>query len=114
MMSHRNITTYVQREMNNLLREYVFAQAYIDDVVVFSKSLKDHLEHLDKIFALFQKMNITLKATKTYLEYFTIALLDQKVDSLELFTIENKLKIIAKMFFSKTLKNLKIYLNATD
>jgi hypothetical protein len=62
--------------MNNLLREYFFAKAYIDDVVVFNKSLKDHLEHLDKIFALFQIMNITLKATKIYLEYLIIVLLD--------------------------------------
>jgi tRNA isopentenyl-2-thiomethyl-A-37 hydroxylase MiaE len=100
--------------MNNLLRKYLSAKAYIDDVVVFSKTLNDHLEHFDKVFVLFQKMNITLKTIKTYLEYLTIALLDQKVDNLDLFTIENKLKTIAKMSFSKTLKDLKIYLNATN
>ncbi len=100
--------------MNNILREYSYAKAYIDDVIVFSKILEDHLDHLNKVFALFQKMNITLEAIKTYLEYLTIALLDQKIDSLELFTIENKLKAITKMFFLKTLKNLKTYLNATS
>ncbi len=100
--------------MNNLFREYSFAKAYIDDVVVFSKTLEDHLEHLDKVFVLFQKMNITLKAVKTYLEYLTIVLLDQKVDSLDLFTAENKLKTIVKMSFFKTLKDLKTYLNAID
>ncbi len=100
--------------MNNLLRKYSFAKAYIDDVIVFSKTLNDHFEHLEKIFVLFQKMNITLKIVKTYLEYLTITLLDQKVDSLDLFTIKNKLKTIAKMSFFKTLKDLKTYLNAID
>ncbi len=108
------MTAYVQREINNLLKEYSFAKTYIDDVIVFNKNLEDHLEHLEKVFALFQKMNITLKAIKTYLEYFTIILLDQKIDSLSLFIAEDKLKTIAKMFFLKTLKNLKIYLNAID
>ncbi len=100
--------------MNNILKEYSYAKAYIDDVVVFSKTLEDHLNHLDKVFALFQKMNITLKAVKTYLEYLIIVLLDQKVDSLSLFTIEDKLKAIAKMLFLRTFKDLKTYLEATD
>jgi hypothetical protein len=113
-MKHRNITAYVQREMNNLLREYLFAKAYIDDVMIFSKTLEDHLEHFDKVFVLFQKMNITLKAIKTYFEYLTIALLDQKIDSLDLFTTEDKLKAIAKMLFFKTLKDLETYLEAID
>ncbi len=100
--------------MNNIFREYSYAKAYIDDVIVFSKTLEDHLDHLNKVFVLFQKMNITLKTIKTYLEYLIIALFDQKIDSLELFTTENKLRTIAKMLFFKILKNLKIYLNAID
>jgi hypothetical protein len=59
-------------------------------------------------------MNITLKAVKTYFEYLIIILLDQKVDSLSLFTIEDKLKAIAKMLFLRTFKDLKTYLEATD
>ncbi len=99
--------------MNNLLKKYSFAKVYINDVIIFSKILEDHLDYLDKVFVLFQKMNITLKTAKTYLEYFIIVLLDQKVDSLEFFTIEDKLKTITKMFFFKILKNLETYLDAT-
>ncbi len=114
MIRHKNITTYIQREIYNLLKEYSFAKTYVDDVIIFSKTFKDHLEHFNKIFVLLQKMNITLKTIKTYLEYFIIILLDQKVDNLELFTIENKLKTITKMFFLKIFKNLKTYLNAIN
>ncbi len=89
-------------------------KAYIDDVIVFNKTLKKHLEHLSQLFALFDKLNITLKTKKTYFEYLSISLLRQKIDSLELITAENKLKVIVKLFFLKTLKNLKTYLKMID
>jgi hypothetical protein len=83
-------------------------------VIVFSKTLKEHLEHLTQLFALFQHLNITLKAKKTYLKYSSISLLKQKIDSLDLIIAENKLKIIVKLTFSRILKDLKKYLDAID
>ncbi len=114
VMNHRNTKAYVQREMNNILRKYSWIKAYIDDVIIFNKTSKDHLEHLNQLFALFEKLNITLKTKKTYLEYFSISLLKQKIDSLELITAENKLKTIVKLSFLKTLKKLKKYLDMIE
>jgi hypothetical protein len=54
-----------------------------------------------------------LKARKTYLGYPSIPLLGQKVDSLGLTTVEDKLKAIAKLPFQKTLKDLETYLGMT-
>jgi hypothetical protein len=89
VMGHRNTGAYVQREMDNILRDYPWVKAYIDDVIVFSKSLDEHLG------------------------YPSIPLLGQKVDSLGLTTAEDKLKAIAKLSFPKTLKDLEKYLGAT-
>jgi hypothetical protein len=114
VMKHRNTNAYVQREMNNILREYSWVKTYIDDVIVFSKFLEKHLDHLSQLFALFQELNITLKAKKTYLEYLSISLLRQKIDSLDLITAENKLKAIVKLSFLKTLKDLKKYLEMIE
>lgn len=47
---------------------------------------------------------------KIYFDYLNIFLLSQKVDSFDLFTINEKLKVIAKLSFLKFLKELKIYL----
>jgi hypothetical protein len=109
VMSHRNTDAYVQREMNNILRKYSWVKTYIDDVIVFSKTLKKHLEHLNQLFALFETLNITLKTKKTYLEYSSISLLEQKVNSLNFIIAEDKLKAIVKLSFLKTLKNLEKY-----
>jgi hypothetical protein len=114
VMKHRNTKTYVQREMNNILRDYSWIKTYIDDVIVFSKTLKKHLNHLSQLFALFEKLNITLKTKKTYLDYLSISLLRQKVDSLDFITAKDKLKAIVKLSFFKTLRDLKKYLNAID
>ncbi len=113
-MNHRNTNAYVPREMKNIFREYSWVKTYINDVIVFSKTLKKHLEHFTQLFALFEKLNITLKTKKTYFDYLNISLLKQKIDNLDLITTENKLKTIVKLSFLKTLKNLKKYLSMIE
>ena len=109
VMNWKNSPAYVQREMNEILRNYSFAKTYIDDVIIFSNTLKKHLNHLNQIFSFFDKWNITLKASKTYFEYFIVILLKQKMNSFDLIISAKKFKIIIDLFFSKTLKTLKIY-----
>ena len=109
-MKFKNFSTHVQRQMNNYLRKYrEFVKNYIDDIVIFNKILKEHLQHLQKILNLFREMNIILKSFKTFLNYSNIVLLKQKVNNLELITSKNKLKAIMVLSFSKNLKNLKTY-----
>ena len=100
--------------MNGLLRKYSYARVYMDDVVVFSITLNKHLMHFKNVFKLFEKWNIIFKKSKTYLEYFSISLLRQKVNSFELITIVAKLKVITDLSFTKILKQLKIYFEMID
>ena len=114
VMGYRNSPAYVQRQIDSILREYRhFARAYVDDIVVFSNSLEEHLRHLNQIFALFKRMNIALKASKTFLGYPTISLLGQRVDSLGLTTAADKLEAILALAFPQTLKQLETYLGKT-
>lgn len=47
-----NAPATFQRLMNNILKEYIndFCIVYIDDIIVFSDSVEEHIEHLRKIF----------------------------------------------------------------
>ena len=97
--------------MDNMLRPfYNFARAYIDDIVVFSHTLNDHLEHLRKVFHLYKTRRITLSPNKSFLGYPTVTLLRQQVDSLGLSISEEKIKAIQALQFPKTLRDLEIYL----
>lgn len=115
VMSFRNSSTYVQRQINRVLRVFrAFVKTYVNDIVVFNHSLKKHLRHLIQVFALFDKLNIALKSSKTYLNYLTISLLDQKINRFELFTVTKKLVAILRLKFSTILKDFETYLRLTE
>ena len=115
IMNFRNNFAYVQWQIDIVLRQYrVFARVYIDDIVVFNKILKNYLKHLTKMFELFRRLNIALKFFKTFLNYSIVVLLEQKINNFEFITTKKKLKIIFKLQFFVTLKQLKIYLNLTN
>ena len=40
--------------------EYRFALIYIDDIITFSKSIEEHLAHLEEVFRRLQEANVKL------------------------------------------------------
>ena len=46
--------------MDDVLREYKnkFCMAYLDDVIVYSRTFEEHMKHLELIFKKFVKSNI--------------------------------------------------------
>ena len=55
-----------QRLMGHILRglEYKCALIYIDDIIIFSKTIDDHLKHLEEIFLRLNDANLKLNPTK--------------------------------------------------
>ena len=41
-----------------------FAANYLDDIIVFSRTAEDHMEHLEKIFKALQVADLKIKASK--------------------------------------------------
>ena len=113
VMGYKNSPAYVQRQIDRLLRRFAFARAYVDDVVIFSQSLAEHVEHLRQIFQLFVSSGISVNPSKAFLGYPSVQLLGQKVDSLGLWTAEDKLQAISKISFPETLSKLETYLGMT-
>ena len=112
VMRFKNFSVYVQRKIDAILRVYrVFVRVYVDDIVIFSKTLKKHLIHLREIFQLLNSYNIRFSFKKSFLEYFIVALLKQKIDVFDLIIVANKLVVIINLRFFYTLKNLKKYLD---
>ena len=115
IMSYKNSSTYVQRQIDRVLREHRrYVKVYVDDVVIFSRTLQEHMTHLRAIFIILNVNNITIKIIKVFVDYLTMQLFDQKVDFFELVTVEDKLKTIFMLKFSRSLRQLKIYLKLID
>src|SRR5438477_10904573 len=85
LMNYQESSSYAQCMMNMIFRFHkFFICCYIDDIVIFSKILKNHFKHLNIIFSLFDKMRITFKEVKTHLDYSSIILLNQQVDDFDM------------------------------
>src|SRR2546421_3253889 len=77
LINYQKFLSYAQHMMNMILCSHkFFAHCYINDIIIFSKTLENHLQHLNTIFNLFNKFEITFKKIKTYLDYLSIILLD--------------------------------------
>lgn len=86
----------------------------MNDIVIFSRTLKDHLKHLHVVFQLFSKKRVSISSKKSFIDYSSVILLDQKVDDFDLTISVEKLKTIISLDFSWTLHALNIYLNMID
>ena len=113
-MGYYNLPAYVQRQTDCLLRAFKeFAKGYINDIVIFSKTLAEHISHLRQVFALFKCVGVALKATKSCVGYPNVQLLGQHVDSFGLSTPQERLEAISKLEFPLTLAGLETYLGMT-
>ena len=115
VMNFKNSSLYVQRKINSLLRAYrIFARAYVNDIVIFNHILKEHLIHLNQIFQFFEFYDINLSFKKFFFDYFTITLLNQKINAFEFIIVVDKLIAIVKLNFFYIFKNFEIYLDLID
>ena len=114
VMGFWNSPSYVQRMIDQILRLYhKYSKAYVDDVIVYSKIMAEHVNHLNAIFHGLSELSITLKPTKSFIGYPSVHLLSQKVDAFGLSTSMDKLQAIADLEFPKSLRLLEIYLGMT-
>src|SRR5437667_12266562 len=77
LISYQEFLLYAQCMINMIFHSHKFFVCYyINDIIIFLKILENHLQHLNMIFSLFNRLEITLKKIKTHLDYLSIILLD--------------------------------------
>jgi hypothetical protein len=72
----RNAAQTFQRLMDEILRDFDFCFAYIDDILVFSRSTDEHEQHLRMLFQQLQKHGILLNPSKCVLRAEEVIFLD--------------------------------------
>jgi hypothetical protein len=86
----------------------------MNDIIVFSLSLKDHLTHLNDVLTLLKQFDVILSLNKCHFAYSSVKALEHHVSRLELSTLNEKTQAIRELHFSKTLRNLEIELKFFD
>ena len=86
LFGYKNSPSIFQCIMQNVLAPFlwIFALVYIDDIIIFSLTLEDHIFHLDHVFKAIEDSRVTLSVTKCHFGYQSLLLLGQKVSRLGL------------------------------
>ena len=95
LMNYQEFSSYAQHMMNMIFCSHkFFVCCYINDIVIFSKTQKNHFQHLNMIFNLFNKLEIILKRIKTHLDYLSIILLDQWIDDFDMIFLKKWIAVL--------------------
>ena len=55
---------YFQELMTGILKDFPFAIAYLDDIIIFSKTPQEHLSHIRLVFEKLKLANLSMKKSK--------------------------------------------------
>ena len=58
------VPAYFQELMRGLLKDFPFAIAYLDDIIIFSKTPQEHLSHICMVFEKLKSANLSMKKSK--------------------------------------------------
>jgi hypothetical protein len=111
LMGYCGSPSNMQEFMDKLLAPYTaYAKCYIDNIVIFSDTFEDHVEHLRSIFGTLSEVGMTLSPDKCYIGYHSLQLLGHKVDRFSLSTLSEKVSVISSMEFPVHLKDLELFI----
>lgn len=106
----RNAGATFQRLMHIVLRGLNNAEAYIDDVVVFSDSWSDHLKHVREVFERLKAASLTVNLGKSNIAQATVKYLGKVIGQGKVLPVAAKVEVILKFPVPSTRKELKRFL----
>jgi hypothetical protein len=110
-----NSPAHMQRFMDGRLRDMKeFVRCYIDDIVIFSRTFEDHVQHLTSVLQVLDNAGLYLSPAKCHIAYHSVKLLGRMVDRLGLSTLRERAEAVQKLRFPKTLQQLESFIGAAN
>ena len=108
----KNAPATFQRVMDNVFREFInkFAFIYMDDIVIFSKSLNEHIQHLTLIFNKLRLFNLKIQPDKSHFLRKDVEFLGHIITPSGIKPNPSKLSAIENFPIPKTTKEIKSFL----
>ena len=95
---------YFQKLINDVLKGCNFAMGYLDDIIIYSRSEKEHLEHLEEIFTRLKTAGLKLKLEKCCFFKNTYNIWDILFWQMKSNPSQKNLKALPKCLHQETLK----------
>lgn len=111
-MGLKNSPSTFQRVMDNVLRglQNVICLVYLDDIIVFSTSLQEHMINLEKVFQRLRESNFKIQMDKSEFLKLETAYLGHIISSEGIKPNPDKIAAIEKYPLPKTPKQIKQFL----
>ena len=55
--------------MTGILKDFNFAIAYLDDIIIFSRTVEEHFDHIKQVFEKLRSAHLSMKLSKCH--FFT-------------------------------------------
>ena len=98
--------------MNDVLSGYldVFMLVFLDDILVYSKTMKEHAEHLRKVFDALRKHRLFAKASKCTFSVREVEFLGQWITPHGATLIEEKVQAVCSWEVPKIVRDVRSFL----
>ncbi|GBO13151.1 Transposon Ty3-I Gag-Pol polyprotein, partial [Araneus ventricosus] len=106
----RNAAQTMQRLMDNALQGLDFCFVYIDDLLIASSSLEEHLDHLKQVFDRLRKFGLVLNRDKCVFAVENLSFLGHKIDKYGITPLPEKVEAISNFPRPKTIQDLRRFL----
>lgn len=107
-----NAPSTFQRMMNQVLQPYInkFVQVYLDDIIIYSKSIKEHFQHLRKVLLLLRQNQLIAKKKKCSFYFKSLQFLGHIISEEGIRTDPFKIEKIKIWPTPKTIKEAQSFL----
>lgn len=110
-----NMPGHFQRVMMTLLQDHLeYVIVYIDDILIFSKSIEQHVEHVRQVICTLTRSHLRISETKSKFGYTTISLLGYLCSGDTLSIAPEKLSVFQQIEPPKTGKDMERFLGVVN
>ncbi|CAI7797162.1 unnamed protein product [Closterium sp. NIES-53] len=111
-----NAPATFQAEMNHILWPLLdeCVVVYLDDILIYSKNMKEHVEHLRKVFEILRKNKFYVKLSKSDFALKKVQFLGHMVSAEGVYVDPRKIEAVKKWKVSENMKELQQFLGFTN
>ena len=91
------VPAYFQELMTGILKDFNFAIAYSDDIIIFGKTPEGHLTHIRKVFEKLCSANLSIKLSKCHFFSKEIQYLGHILSTKGIHPLPSKMQAIQQM-----------------
>jgi len=114
-MGLTNAVAVFQRNMSRVLEGTLgkFVDLHVDDIIIYSSSVEEHLVHLEEVLKRLMKYNVIVKFKKAEIGRSKLNLLGHVIDQDGISMQEDKMKAMIECSFPSSVKDVRSFLGLT-